>query len=205
MQCNSCWALLFMCWQWTACSCYCSGWGQLPSWSSLYFAVPCFVAKTPVIPSVCFVYCWTALAQCQGFLSHPLPKTVRLNGRGSLSLCTSLIVCLWISGEGSEQRAEWLFGFWPGAAPDSCLCLILLVSELELRIKLEFCQQHPALTSCVFQILPFPSCSVLGYVWETVWGKPGESGSLQVQFWQYLYLRFTNVRIFAYRKNWMML
>lgn len=123
--------------QWADCSCYCSGWGEVTLFcSSLYFAVLCFVSKTPVISSLCFVYCWTALAQCQSFLSHPPPKARRLEGMGSHYPYPQI----WILGEGSEQRAEWLFSFWPGATQDSSLWLVLLDSELELRTKWEFCQ-----------------------------------------------------------------
>lgn len=74
-------------------------------------------------------------------------------------------------GKGSEQKAGWAFDFWPGSSYHSSLQLVLLYSELELLIKREFCQQDPALTSCIFKILTFPLWPVLGYVWETVWAK----------------------------------
>lgn len=111
MQCNSCWALSeIMCWQWTDCSCYCSGWSEVtPLCSSLSLLCFALVAKTPVIPSMCFVCCWTALVQCQGFLST-LPQ--KEGGWRALIIFIHKSYCLSLNfgwGEWAKGRvAVWL-------------------------------------------------------------------------------------------------
>lgn len=84
-----------MCWQWTGCSCYLSGWGEVTLLcSSLYFAVLCFVAKTPYSDTI-HVFCLLLNSTCTvSRLSlpppHPPPKARRLEGMGCHKFCLSL-------------------------------------------------------------------------------------------------------------------